>query len=150
MSHITLDPEFGLNPSVGVCFVCLKDREVILFGLLRPSQRQALESPNGEAPRKVCLSTEPCAECRELMGRGVILISVDDAKSTDRTNPYRTGAWIVVTDDYIKRAFGRLAESILESRLAFVPDEVWDASGLPRGSQHAEADARRTTVLPEE
>lgn len=50
-------------------------------------------------------------------------------------NPYRTGGWIVVRDQFIQGAIRQefTRESILKARFAFVPDTVWDRLGLPRG-----------------
>ena len=58
-------------------------------------------------------------------------------------NPYRTGGWVVLTEDAVRRAItGDVQEYILRVRWAFVPDEVWDVLGLPRGeeSNHDEND----------
>jgi hypothetical protein len=125
---IRLSEKHGVNPSVEQCFVCLKDVGVVLFGRLEG---------DAEAPRKVCLgpSSEPCDECKKLMKQGVILISVDEAKTEDMQNPWRTGGWCVVKDDFIKRVFNppELVEHVLARRMAFMPDDAWDALGLPRG-----------------
>ena len=123
---VNVSPKHGLNPSVQKCYFCLKDMGVALFGRL-PKDEQA--------PRTVLGSDcDPCDGCKEYMKQGVILISVDSTRTTDEKNPYRSGGWAVVTDDGIRRAFnGLYAELILRRRAAFLPDEVWDAVGLPRG-----------------
>jgi CRISPR/Cas system-associated protein Cas10 (large subunit of type III CRISPR-Cas system) len=125
---ILLSPKHGVNPSLEQCFVCLQDMGVILFGRLKG---------DAEAPRKVCLgsNSEPCPKCQELMKQGVILISVDEAKTKDRSNPYRTGGFVVVRDKFIRRVFRpkKVVEDVLRRRLAFVPDDAWDLLGLPRG-----------------
>ena len=123
--ELRVSEKHGVNPAIEQCFVCMKDKGVVLFGKLKGDV---------EAPYKVCLNQEPCDECRAWMERGVILISVDASKTEDPQNPYRTGGWAVVVDrvieDYIQPP--ELAQDILKRRMAFVPDDVWDALGLPR------------------
>lgn len=141
---ILLDPKHGVNPGLEQCFYCLEDKGVILWGHIKTSAREALHkagvpaSNDGAAPRKCCLSYEPCPKCAELMEKGVILISArEPAPGEDPKNPYRTGGWVVVKDDFIRRAFQppEVVENILKRRMSFVLDEVWDAIGLPRGKQ---------------
>lgn len=128
MSSIRLSEKHGVNPSVEQCFYCMKDVGVILFGKMKEDK---------EAPRQVCLgpNSEPCTECKEWMEQGVILVSVDEEKSDDPENPWRTGGWIVVVDKAIRDMVQpeELAETILEQRFAFVPDTAWEMLGLPRG-----------------
>lgn len=136
---ITIDPQFGVNPTVTLCFWCGKDSGIALFGKLNAKQRKALNSPTGEAPRAMVLDKTPCNACLGFMEQGVILISVDEEKSKeDPQNPYRTGGWVVVSDAGIRHAIpeGELRETILLQRVAFVPDDAWDALSLPRGNEH--------------
>lgn len=130
---IQLSPQYGVNPALEQCFVCMKDVGVVLFGRLRD---------DAEAPRKVCLpGREPCDECKGYMEQGVILISVDESKTDDPQNPWRSGGWIVVRDAAIKRLISNaeLRDHILKKRVAFIPDQAWDALGFPRGEQDAGA-----------
>jgi len=132
--NITLDPEHGLNPSLSTCFLCGESNEIILFGRLTPSQRKALKAEGGKAPRNICMDKTPCSKCAEYMEQGVILISVDESRSSDTSNPYRTGGWCVVKEEAVKR-WGlkpqELEDQIIESRVAFIPDELWNILGLP-------------------
>lgn len=124
---VTLSPKHGLNPAIPKCFYCGKDKnELWLLGKL----------PNdAEAPKGMCFDKEPCDECKDHMKKGVILISVDPLRSTDVNNPYRTGGWVVVKDDFISRLLeSAVASRILKERVAFMPDDIWDATGLPRGA----------------
>ena len=138
--NIRLSKEYGVNPSVEQCFVCFKDVGVILFGKINTGKYG--EDP--EAPRKVCLgpNSEPCNECKKHMEMGVILISIRNGEESEEGNagnfnPYRTGGWCVVRDEAITRWLGgdndELLAGILKKRMAFLPDEVWDMIGLPRG-----------------
>jgi hypothetical protein len=124
---LRLSEQHGVNPSVEQCFTCMKDVGVVLFGRMKGDV---------EAPRKVCLGhdSEPCEECKKHMEMGVILISVDESKSEDMNNPWRTGGWVVVKEDLIKRVFkpDELVQHVLKRRMAFMPDDAWDMLGLPR------------------
>jgi hypothetical protein len=120
---IRLSEKHGVNPSLAICFFCGKDTgEIILPGRL---------PGDAEAPRRAVWGYEPCPQCAQFMGQGVILISV----RAEERNPDRTGGWVVVTDDFITRALTpEAAGSILKARVAFVSDAAWDKLGLPRGA----------------
>jgi len=120
---IRLSEKYGVNPAIPLCFFCNEPKhEVVLAGLLKDDQ---------EAPRRAVWDRLPCDTCKGYMAIGVILISVRDGESGD--NPYRTGGWVVVKDDVIRRWVIRpdLLDDILKRRVAFLPDEAWDAVGLP-------------------
>jgi hypothetical protein len=87
-----------------------------------------------EAPHGKVIDKEPCAECKKWMEQGIILISVRDGEEGD--NPYRTGRWVVVKDEAIKRFNPpEFVEEVLKKRIAFVPDQVWTMLGLPKGEK---------------
>ncbi len=104
------------------CFYCMKDVGVLLHKRLAPV-----------LPHRMCVDQEPCDDCAKLMEQGVILISVDEQKTDDLKNPWRTGGWVVVWDEFIERVFKprELVEQVLRKRVAFLPDEVWCMIGLP-------------------
>lgn len=143
---ILLDPTHGVNPGLEQCFICGEAKGVILWGKLKTSTREALRkggtpaSNSGEAPQMMCLDKEPCQKCHEHMKMGIILISVREPQNEDEEkNPYRTGGWVVVKEDLIRRAVKppEFADNILKKRMAFVPDDVWDWLKLPRGERKA-------------
>lgn len=125
---IALSRKHGVNPMLVKCFFCNEDTgEIALLGRL---------PGDAEAPRYGVLDKKPCAACARHMEQGVILISVDEEKSKgDLQNPYRTGGWVVVRDEFIQRVFTppELVEQVLKQRMAFMPDDAWDMLGLPRG-----------------
>ena len=119
-----ISPKYGVNPAIPKCFLCGEDKnEIILFGKL---------SEDKEAPQKAVFDKEPCDKCKEYMTIGIILISVRDGESGE--NPYRTGGWVVIKDDFIKRCVQpeELSNIILLNRFSFVPDDAFDMLGLPR------------------
>jgi len=134
---LRLSEQHGVNPSVEQCFTCMKDVGVVLFGKINAGRHARPADRDPQAPPRVCFgpNSEPCAECRKHMEMGIILISVDESKTDDEQNPWRSGGWVVVKEDVIKRL--GLSEAhekqILNKRCAFLTDETWDMIGLPRG-----------------
>lgn len=121
---IRLSKKHGVNPAIPVCFLCQeKKNEIILCGRLKGADEQA--------PQNAVWDMEPCDKCKEWMAQGIILISVRDGE-TDMKNPYRTGGWTVIKEEAFRRMF-KGCDEVLKKRVAFLPDEVWNAVGLPRG-----------------
>ena len=54
-------------------------------------------------------------------------------------NPFRTGGWCVVKEDYIKRVVQppELLALMLRERWSFIEDDAWNLMGLPRGDYPA-------------
>lgn len=74
------------------------------------------------------ISGEPTPFCPKCGSRGV-----NSSPHKESSNPYRTGGWVVVTEDYVKRIMDdETAHTLLHTRTAFVPDHVWEALHLPR------------------
>jgi hypothetical protein len=122
---IPLSPKHGVNPAIPLCFFCNKPKnEIVLPGRLPGDE---------EAPRNTVWDMRPCDECAGYMKQGIILISCRDGESLGN-NPYRTGGWVVIKEDAIRRMIdpGALLDSILQNRFAFVHDAAWKAFVLPR------------------
>ena len=122
---IRLSNKHGVNPSVMICFYCNnpKGKGVALLGAL---------PGDAEAPRAAVFDKKPCDECAAHMEAGIIFISVKD--ETPSENPYRTGGWCVLREEAVRRMLnaGETVEDVCHKRVAFIPDAVWDAIGLPR------------------
>jgi hypothetical protein len=114
------------NSYVGMsnCFFCNQPKEILLDRRLKVS-----------LPMNAVYDKEPCDKCKEYMTMGILIISVRDGESGD--NPYRTGGWWVVKEDFIKRIMkeGELRDNILKMRVLFLEDSVADKLGLIKGSQ---------------
>ena len=69
------------------------------------------------------------------MEHAIICISVDEEKSDDMQNPYRTGGWCAIKEEAFKRIGvpQELEDAVLRRRVMFLPDNTWDLIGLPRG-----------------
>ena len=118
---IRLSDKHGVNPSVTRCFFCGEDISIALFGRLKD---------DAEAPRTI-LDPDPCDKCKGLIADGVFLIEVDEAKTSDMKNPWRTGRLCVLRDEAIRRIFDEeSAEAACKKRVAFIEIEAYEAIGL--------------------
>lgn len=84
---------------------------------------------------RIPLGAKVCEECAALQKLGIIMISVRDGEEGE-SNPYRTGAQAVITEDAVKRLISspKLLQQIIRKRMCYVPDSVWDMLGLPRAN----------------
>ena len=135
MSSIRLSPKHGLNPTIPKCWFCGEDKnEIMLPGVQGDRIAKAMGYSDGQMPmRGLVFDKQPCDKCQQWMKQGIILIGVDKDRSPDKQNPYRTGKFAVITEDAARRLFKpeELLQHILKARVAFIPDEVWTAAGLP-------------------
>ena len=116
--EIRLHKEFGLNPTMPICFVCGEEKgEIALLGA----------SYKENAPMHMLIDKEPCDKCKGHMKQGIILISVKDGSSGD--NPYRTGGWCVVKKEAMLNIIND--PKMFEKGMCFVPDSAWKKLGLP-------------------
>jgi len=117
-----------LGTAIPKCFFCGKDKNVILINKrLAANSAQQVNDMNGQI-----IDKEPCEKCKGYMKMGIILIGVDEKKSTDVQNPYRTGQFVVVKDEVINDIVEsiQLKNEIIDARMAFVPSEVLKMLGI--------------------
>lgn len=140
-----LHPKHGLNPTMTTCFYCNELASILLVGSRTKKFKEiGLAKKDGEMNMNIgVIDAKPCSQCERYMKQGVILISIRDGEETEMENakrekrlpnPYRTGGWAVVRDEFIQRVINppELASQILKQRFCFVPDYAWDKLGLPR------------------
>lgn len=80
-NSITLSKKHGVNPTLGMCFVCGGDTSEI--GLLGRVPQDA------EAPRQMVLSYEPCDKCQERLKTHFLLVECSHNCADDRP-PFTT------------------------------------------------------------
>jgi len=114
---IKLSKKHGVNPSIEICFLCGKEKGIILFGKMKK---------DAEAPKQACYNKQPCESCKKMMEQGIMFISVRDG--SDKDNPYRTGKLAVVAEESVRDLFKGKDElnSILNNRAVFVEDSMFD------------------------
>lgn len=74
-----------------------------------------------------------CKECKEWMTKGIVLVSAKESPK----GPILTGCFTVLTlDGFDKLPISppELKAEIRRKRACYLPDEAWDALGLPRKS----------------
>lgn len=116
---VRLSPKHGMNPSIAKCYFCGGDTgEVILAGRLKG---------DAQAPREAVWHKNPCPACVEYMKQGVIIIGVISPNYKGE-EPERTGHFMVVSDDFIRRNITpkELADKILHKRVVFMKKEACD------------------------
>lgn len=111
-----------------VCPVCGKvcDNQIIMNTKLTPGNAKKVEELHGQT---VGFSEKPCEECSEAMKEAVMFIVVDDSKTTDMRNPYRTGELFGIR--YSKVEEMGLDKEILERRVCYIDYNDAKAMGLP-------------------
>lgn len=108
------------------CFFCGGDNEILLHSRLGD-----ISAAHGKI-----VNTNPCSKCKELMAQGVILLGMDESKSGrdwnkgNVPNPYRTGDFIVMKDDAVRRMINdptsdpTMVEWAIKHRWMFCQTEV--------------------------
>lgn len=113
------------------CRICAKliDGPIILNTRLTEAEAKKVEDLHGKT---IGFAPEPCTECKEFMKQGIIIVTIDESKSDDKDNPYRTGGFFVVIDEAIKRLpmEPELLENILKKRVCFMEHAVALRLGL--------------------
>ncbi|OPZ66103.1 MAG: hypothetical protein BWY85_00039 [Firmicutes bacterium ADurb.Bin506] len=126
------------------CFYCGEGANILIHKQLRDIS----------AAHDKVHDMQPCSKCEGYMRQGVILIGISDEKSDrgwqhpgevkvrDRhgrmttvrgiPNPFRTGAFMVVSEDFIRRAFNppELVSHVLRCRWAFIEHEALFKLGI--------------------
>ena len=112
------------------CPLCgsLHDAEIVMNTRLTTGQAKNVEDLHGKT---VGYLDKPCDECIKHSELGVILIQVDESKTEDHRNPWRTGLITVIKQEAAERIFSREFPNGPMGRAAFVTTEAWNQIGLP-------------------
>lgn len=108
---IWLHQEYGVNPTIKVCFWCQQETgEILLLGAAYKKQ----------APMRMVTDYEPCKKCKEIFAQGITLI---EAFQTLK-GPEPTGNHWVITEEAAKRIFnGGVYEDVLHHKRAWIDRE---------------------------
>ena len=127
------ESNFEVSLAKETCPVCAKqfDGPIIMNSLLTPNMAKKVKELNGKS---IGFLEKPCNTCKEYMDQGVVVIGVDPERSDDIKNPWRTGAFVVVKDDFFERQKefldNDLIDSILKSRVTFMNHETMVKFGM--------------------
>ena len=115
------------GPSIAVtkCFYCGESDKIVI------SKFVSRPSPTVEAMQDKVIDMEPCSKCKDFMRQGIILLTIDEAKSEKgwnipsgqqgwMPNPYRAGGFAVVKQPFIERLLEKN-----EKMLAFALKHRW-------------------------
>lgn len=73
-----------------------------------------------------------CDECKEITTKAVACVVVDESKSDDMQNPYRTGNIFGLSEDWCHKALPEsMCEQVLKKRMFFMPHTDAIQLGLP-------------------
>ena len=125
--RIHFHKEYGLNPSLDLCFWCGEATGVALLGA----------NKGQKAPREMVSSYVPCNKCQSDWERGVTMIAVTtfpNGEGQPPINPeprgrstmghidlYPTGALVVVRPEAVRRIFEEdMAESAVSKGRAYI------------------------------
>lgn len=130
--------ETALGVALTKCYFCGGDNSILLNKILVPEMKGKVESCHGKI-----VDMTPCPSCEKMMKMGVILITFDPEKSEPgwnrpsphateeerrrfMPNPYRTGGFFVVRDEFIQRVFqpDEIAGWALKNRWMFIEHEA--------------------------
>lgn len=119
-----MSDDIGVALVKRACPVCAEvlDAEIILNTVLSKRRAAEVKKLHGEC---IGFLDAPCAECQEFMRQGIILVTIDESKTTDHSNPYRTGGFFVIKEEAIKRIFNaEMAARLVETRVGFIEHEA--------------------------
>lgn len=114
------------------CCAQLFEGEIVFNTLLTKPNKERVEELHGKT---IGFLEQPCEECQGYMEQGVIVVTIDPAKSNpeEPNNPYRTGGFFVVKDDWITRLFDdnkEMRDHVITKRMMFIEHEAADRLGL--------------------
>lgn len=133
MSNLILHPEYGVNPTMPICFWCGEsDGTIALLG----------RGYKGEAPHSMVLNYDPCDKCKEQWSLGITFLEVKTSPLKPDQPPleaegryvYPTGSVCVVKESAFRDwpIQEMVKESILKKRRAYIDPATWDKIGMPR------------------
>lgn len=117
------------------CYFCGEPGDILLNRHITGGHRtkQFIKEADGKV-----VDMRPCSKCKEFMKQGIILITIDDAKSEkdwdkqSMPNPYRTGGWFVVKDEAIREVVSPpdMADWAIKHRWMFIEHQAAEMLGL--------------------
>lgn len=125
MGSIRLHKEYGVNPTMPVCFWCGEEKgEVALLGA----------AYKGEAPSRMILDYNPCQKCEAEFSAGIAIMEAGDRPNHDGQisvykdrDVYPTGRVVVVTEEAVSKWFEEAtAEEVLKHRRTFMDKAMFD------------------------
>jgi RNA polymerase subunit RPABC4/transcription elongation factor Spt4 len=117
------ESNFEVSLAKETCPVCAKefDGPIVMNNLLTSEMAKKVKEIHG---RSIGFKEEPCDECKGHMEKGIVIIGIDPERSEDMRNPWRTGAFVVVKDEFFERQKefidNELIDSVIQKRVTFM------------------------------
>ena len=120
--------KLGVALTKELCPVCTAEMDggIILNKVLTESNAKKVEAMHGKV---VGWSKELCDSCKDMKSKGFILIGAVEAKTTDTTNPYRSGNIWVVKEEVADNLFAPHPRP--KSGISFIDVTVAEQMKLP-------------------
>lgn len=126
---IKISPQYGLNATIPVCMFCGKEKkEIALLGKIGGRNEDI------EAPRNMILDYEPCDECKEKIGDGILVIGVEPRNGRNimpiMDDLVPTGTWCAMTEEAVIRIFDMdgkntaMKDGMIKTRRLLVDNEI--------------------------
>lgn len=106
-NSLKIHPEYGANPTMGVCYFCEKETgEIALLGY----------NKNKKAPMRSILSYVPCDTCKEAFKAGTLLIEVQtrpvhEGMPEIQKGLYPTARFMLIKNEAAERIFNNPEKS---------------------------------------
>lgn len=133
MANIPISKEFGLNPTIPVCFYCGEAKnEIALLG----TKYKGPDGKTAEAPHYMLMDYTPCDKCAGMMAQGITIMEIVPvgkskypALAKEGTLAYvaPTGRWSVVTEEAIERWHPDNADEIIKARRTLMEHPLYEA-----------------------
>jgi len=127
-----MEAQVGVALTKEICVVCMKESDgaLLMNTRLTKSMAEKVESMHGKV---IGFTEKPCAECLKAVGDGVYIIEVDEKKTEDVNNPWRTGKQWGIKREAMERMVNdeKLLAHTLKKQACFMPVEVCEMFGLP-------------------
>lgn len=119
--------KLGVALTKEACHACgtLVDGPIIMNTELTNEAAKDAEDLHG---RVIGYLEKPCDHCQELMSQGFLLIGVDEDKTEDESNPYRSGHQWVIKNEIADLVFPDVSK---ELGYAFISTKIAHGIGLP-------------------
>ena len=106
-----------------ICFLCgEKTEEIVLNTVLTEKNAEEVKALHGKT-----VGHNICKTCEEALKIGIGIIEVDESKTTNIKNPWRTGRICVIREEAFDKIFKEVDKS---KRIIYLPIEVSNQIGL--------------------
>lgn len=107
-----------------LCPACLAEMSgpIIMNQRLTKSAAEKVEKMHGQV---VGIADRFCEQCEDYANQGIIFVGIDESKTEDMSNPYRTGLFAVVKEAAVKKFIHEpLLSKVLDKRMTYIEHDT--------------------------